>query len=308
MESDSHALKTGLFVVLASVLLTGAVLLFGDRQPPSVPYLVETRQSIEGLDVRSRVYYKGVEVGTVREIGFVPGNYDRVRILIDVLADVPLGENTYAQLKLRGITVEYDLTLYNDGSLGNRLASSEERPALIPLRLQVVERLTDAVESALGEFEALARNLKTLSGEENRARIESILANAEIAVTRFIALEDQLESSLADLPASLERLPPALESFTAAMDQIGGAADSVTTQTAGLDELITTMTGATRSLDRLLLAMQGGTLAEVEETLETLRLTLDQLADLAQTIQRDPQSLLLGSPKPSYGPGEEDGP
>lgn len=305
MESDAHALKTGLFLLVAGLLLAGTLVAFGDRRPPSRAYLIDTTESVAGLAVESRVYYKGVEVGRVTEIGFPGDDYNRVRLRIAVDERIPLGVNTYAQLQLRGITGEYDLTLDNDGPLGARLTPGDDGGLPeIPMRTQYIVRIGEAIEAAVGELEGLAASARALTEGENRERLERILDGAAEAMERFVKLEEQFAGAVERLPGTLDRVGPAVDDFAAAMGDVRVAAQQLTQRTTGLDPLITTMTRATRSLDRLLVAMEGSTLADVEVTLESLQQALDQLSELAASLRRDPQSLLLGAPPPRLGPGE----
>ena len=136
MESDAFALRTALFTLLGALLLAVTWVFFKDSRGEYKPYLVVTDHSVSGMAVQSRVYYKGVEVGTVEKIYFDDNDYNRVRILIHIDHAIPVAVNTYAQLALRGITGEYDLRLENDGALGAPLSTGEESPAVIVMRAE----------------------------------------------------------------------------------------------------------------------------------------------------------------------------
>ena len=297
MEPDSFALRTGLFVIVAGLLLAATVALFNRTQIDTRPYRIFTRDSVSGLDAQSRVYYKGVEVGIVERIEFAPDDYDTVRITIAVDRLIPLGENTYAQLVLRGITGEYDLTLNNDGELGTPLDGPDGEPPTIPMRSDYMAQLGQSLNGALDEFRGLAANLRALTADDNRERVAELLESLTTSSDRLAAMTTRIDRTLGDIE-------PAVAAFTRAMDGIDGAARSLQGETSGLDQLITSLDRSMVALTDLLSAAESETLNDLDDTLAALRTALIELTDLADSLQRDPQSLLLGQSLPAPGPGE----
>ena len=297
MEADSFAVRTALFLLGTIALLVASVVLLRGNRVETVPYVIHTRESVSGLEEQSRAYYKGVEVGYVESIGFTENDYNQVRILLQVDETIPLGTNTYAQLSLRGITGEYDLTLDNEGELGEPLVTSDAEPARIPMRTELITRLSEILESMLEELRQVSANLQKMTDEETRAEMRRLIGNAADLSERLISLQEQASGALSGVP-------DAVDSFQTAMNEVRSSADALNQRTANLDDLLETMTTATGSLDQLLLSIEGQTLTEVDETLLSLRSTLRELTQLADLLQREPQSLLLGPAPAELGPGE----
>lgn len=297
MEPDSFALRTGLFILITAALLAATVVLFTRSQMATTQYQVLTEGSVSGLDVQSRVYYKGVEVGTVTDISFQADNYNVVRILIDIDERIPLGENTFAQLSLRGITGEYDLTLDNDGPLGKPISGSAGQPANIPMKAEYIAQLGETLAGALDEMRGLAQNLRQLTENENRDKVSTLLDSLNSAALSLDQLGGRIDQTL-------DEVVPAVNSFSRAMDGIDATARSLANETAGLDHLVSSLDQTMQALHGLLETAESETLSDVDDTLATLQTALVELARLSESLQRDPQSLLLGQAPPKLGPGE----
>jgi phospholipid/cholesterol/gamma-HCH transport system substrate-binding protein len=65
---------------------------------------VVARSGVPGLAVKAPVKLRGVDVGTVEEIGFDPADMRRILVRIDVDKAIPLTRGTYARLGYQGVT------------------------------------------------------------------------------------------------------------------------------------------------------------------------------------------------------------
>ena len=73
MSEKANYFKIGLFVIVASLFLAGAIILFGGGKFLEEKYTVETYfdQSVQGLDVGAALKFQGVQIGNVSYMGFV---------------------------------------------------------------------------------------------------------------------------------------------------------------------------------------------------------------------------------------------
>jgi phospholipid/cholesterol/gamma-HCH transport system substrate-binding protein len=78
MSTKPHYFKVGLFVIVAVVLVVGAVIIFGAGLFGQKKMYFETyfNESITGLSVGSLVEFRGVRIGQVEKIGFVGSEYN----------------------------------------------------------------------------------------------------------------------------------------------------------------------------------------------------------------------------------------
>lgn len=77
MSQKANHFKIGLFVLAGTALMVAAIIVLGAGALKDKGVVVETYmdETVQGLDVGSPVKYRGVQVGNVREIGFVADHY-----------------------------------------------------------------------------------------------------------------------------------------------------------------------------------------------------------------------------------------
>jgi len=78
MSTKPHYFKIGMFVILATLIVVTAVIIFGAGLLARDKIKFETyfKESITGLSVGSLVEFRGVRIGQVDQIGFVGNAYD----------------------------------------------------------------------------------------------------------------------------------------------------------------------------------------------------------------------------------------
>ncbi len=298
MESDAFALRTALFTLLGSILLAGSWVIFKDSRGDYKPYVVVTGHSVSGMAVQSRVYYKGVEVGTVEEIYFGEKDYDRVRILIHIDHAIPIAENTFAQLALRGITGEYDLRLENDGPLGAPVTTSKESPAIIEMHAEYISKLGDTIRQTLADIGEASKQVSGFLSDESQQEMLRMLVNVGDAAERLTALEGKLVPTLDELPSLIIEIEKTLNDYRQ-------LAHTLSTQTDGFNPAMAQFAAASASIERLVDELRSQTLASADSSLAAIDKTSLEFTLLLEDLRQDPQRLLLGAPGPGLGPGEK---
>src|SRR5687767_10992747 len=77
MSAKANYFKLGMFIIVAVVLTIAAVLVLGAGRIFQKRFIIETYldQSVQGIDLGSRVKYRGVPIGNIRRIGFTQNHY-----------------------------------------------------------------------------------------------------------------------------------------------------------------------------------------------------------------------------------------
>ncbi len=98
MTQNTNYFKLGLFVIIASALLTVFLIIFGAGDMFKKELLAETcfNESVQGLNIGSEVKYKGIKIGTVKSITSAAQVYqtksDYVLVIISLEETISLGQ------------------------------------------------------------------------------------------------------------------------------------------------------------------------------------------------------------------------
>ena len=290
MNSRAYALYTGLFVLLLSAGVIIGALYFSGFQQQTKPYVVVSRGNVNGLSPQSKVSFRGIPAGKVAGLRFDPGDSRRILIDIDVDVDAPVTADTYAVIKLQGITGLSQLELDTDGSSTAPLATSAKAPATIPLRPSLIDRLSESGSQVVTQLNTLTASLNEVLNANNREHIAALLAQTDAAGAALVKLESDLDGSARRMPALIGQMQTVLQRIdvlTTNLDQLAKNADRLgaTGQAAGEKINLETLPQLNAALARI-----GAAAVEMRQ--------------LADSLQRNPQQLLEGPQQPSPGPGE----
>jgi len=306
MSSKASPRAVGLFVVGAIVLATFSVMVFGSGKlfRDTVPFVVYFDASVAGLDVGAPVKFRGVPVGTVREIAFrIPGEerrFDDYRIPV-------VFEIDQALIRHRGGRVDLSNEALVDSMIAEGFRAQMALESFVTgkrfIALDVLPETEIFMEAEIGGEYKEIPVVRTAELDVLQAQVQRILAEVEAAPidSMFMALTEAIHSmdrvSTQQLPQTMEALERALEGI----DQFVRRADG---QVDGLAANLDTVSGSlTATLDEMRLTLADlrtqmapespithrlvQTLAELENTARAFRV-------LAEYLEQNPAALVRG--------------
>ena len=328
MSQQVSARAIGLFSIGAVVLLVIGVLIFGSGDWFKAQDRLEMvfTGSIKGLGVGSTVAYRGVRIGEVESIDISlykdDINIRVVGLIVQGQSDTSLfgGETdsrkVFKRLVAEGMRAQLIQESLVTGRLQIQLEFYEERegyaPAsqsgypVVPTVPSEIEMLGETVKAFVHKFKDLpindiANNLASLTGGLN-----TIVNSDEVKVSMANLSQSlvHLNSLLADLDREKEVITGEVIGATRA---VKGMADSFTEAANRTKPLIAGAENSLKMLDKMLV-QSSSTLATYErliqpgselsvtliETLQSFDRTSDQVRQLAETLQRNPESILMG--------------
>lgn len=310
MENRAYTIAVGIFTVFLILATVFAYWWLGGSRLELTNYRVISKLPVTGLSVESSVKFRGVEVGKVTDIAFDPVVQSTILISVTVPESLQLGKETYAELRMQGITGLSYIDLNDEGtSASPRLAPGSN----IPLRPSFVDRLLIQGPLVMSQIEMLIANTQKLTESANR-----LVTNLD---------EQKLNRTLNNLEKASANLTPTLKSASTMFDHVSQLASEKNQQ-----QLLETLQSLQQTSDsaRPLLGELNATAKEFRaiagrvetnssRVLETLDSeTLPQLHLLSQSMSHDlrhfdhvldllednPQSLIFGKPVSQPGPGE----
>lgn len=307
MENRSHALMTGFFTI---ALLVAAVLVglwLNRDRTETHPYEIVTTQTIPGLNPQATVRYRGLEVGRVDDIVFDPKVTGQILIKLSIDEGSPVTTTTFATLGYQGVTGIAFIQLDDERTGSPLLNSNPGQVARIPLRPGLLDQLEKRGLAILEKTEHITERVNDVLSKENTDKLSGAIDNIGKAAEAYAAIPQQLQPTLARLPALEAK-------FDQTMGSVRGAADSIQNTANNYNRLAESLQAPGGPVERAGTAIDslGGVTSDLE--LHTLPHVVE-MADEAKTSLRAvrrtvnglgdrPQSILFGAPTPEPGPGE----
>lgn len=336
MSAKANPVVVGSFVLGALVLLVGALLVFGggrlfEERRTFVSYF---DGSLKGLRVGSNVLFRGVRVGFVRDIRvevdeatgqfLVPVVFEILPESIAVVGPEETGllrpgsrSEGLEALIGRGLRTRLETESFVTGQLVIELDFYPESPAnfvgkmndvpeipSIPSNIQqVLERMREFVAEfqATVDVDALVSGvITTLEGIDGLVRSED-LHGALAALNRLSNLE-ALERIPASVLATLGELDDTLAEVRGLVDAADGRIEPLAARAEdSLDELSSVLREAGALLERLTaeVSPESDLNFQLRRTLEESQAAARSLRQLADFLERHPETLLRGRRGPT---------
>ena len=320
MSAKANYFKLGMFIIVAVALAIGAVLVLGAGKLFQKKFIVETYldQSVQGVEVGSKVKYRGVPIGNIRKISCTRNHYSpnpgRHEQHSYVLLELELTSLPFGGMSERTIDVELPkevrhglrTRITSQGVTGTSYIEIDylepDRYPPLPIDWQPANPYIPSAPSALSKIVNSAEEVFTELQDIEFARIA---ADAE----KFIAKLSNLPFAMLGTNA-LELLVEVRDSNRRVQELLGrpeisSAVTNLSGAVAGLRRLAESpgLTNSIAQLERTLLRVDqvvAGKDDDLSVTLDNLRALTANLRELSENARRFPAQLLFGQPpKPS---------
>jgi len=285
----------GVLIGIVSVVWLGASRYF-QKGSNHATYFDE---SVQGLQVDSIVKYRGVDVGTVKQIGVAPDQR-----LIEVVMKIDVKDfsvnGVVARLSLAGITgivyVDLDRKRPDDQSL----VPTGFVPAypVIPSSPSGIKQIEAGINDILksirqidfrGISDQAIGTAKTIDGFVGGARMNRVMADLSTASAGLASASEKINGFMDDgsIKEVAQGVKEAVAEARAAIAQVRTEIDNMKlTQTAGkVGQFVTGTSARVQS-----------TLTEVQDTAEKLKRVSDSLEILMDRLNADPSALIFSRP------------
>jgi len=313
MARNSEDIKVGVMLILAGVLFFTALVFVGGYnilRKKMVTYTTYVKFA-GGLQPGNFVRFGGLKVGTVRSADIDPRDSTRIRIRLEVESTTPVRVNSRARISSLGFLGEN----YLEVSPGTRdaavLPAGSEIPAQEIVQLadvfnnannitvnanKLVNDLNDRLLVVADNLNQLIGNFNAVVGPENREHINTSLANID---TILADTRPRLSRTLTHIDSASAKLGPVIDNA----NQTIGRVDTLATNLNGVvednrKEIQEVLVDLRRSLldARQLLVDLNDTLAVnrayLDESLENIRVSTQNLKQFTDTIKQRPFSLI----------------
>lgn len=319
MNSRGEQAWVGLFVLAAAALLIATVLsMAGAFSRGSIPHRAYFKFG-GGLDPGAVVRFGGMKAGSVQRLRVDPADSTRIEVDFRVARDIPLKTDSVAKITSLGVLGDNYLEL-TTGTRQAALAASgsvvrsaeavsindlsDMAGELQPMVQQVLQKLSQRLD----ELQVTVARTNDLLNDRNRANISASLRN----VNSMLAEErPKLSRTLDNVQTASARLAPLLDNLKKTMAQANDALAhidaialenrrDVRASVAKLRQTLATASSVMGQLDRTLDYNAGN----IDQTLENIRVTSQQLRELTENLKRRPYTLIRADNPRERKPGE----
>ena len=293
MESKVNYTIVGLFVVI----LTFAAFSFAYWLTKSYgeqvydTYYVHLTESVAGLNVDASVKYRGVDVGTITNIGINPENPEEVRLVLKVNRDTHIKTDTTAAISFYGITGLAFIELKGLDKDAPRLTIAGDSIPVIPARPSTIKRVDQSLSQLAEKTAKTLENINRLFGDKNLKNVEDLLIETRGLVT-------DLRSQLDDIQKLTHKGLVMESKIIAAADKVSEASSSVKLMADNLDK-------NTADISQEMSTGMRNSFSSLKQLLSDLDVLTISLQSTINDIKKSPGDLLFKRTQALPGPGEE---
>jgi paraquat-inducible protein B len=309
MTEKPNFFKLGIFILIASALIVGGLILFGSGAFGKEKVYFETyfSDSVHGLARGSNVLLSGVMIGVVEDINFVRRSYDLptdyagiseydqyIQVICSALEEeLPTPQTQERQQRLaiyvqRGFRMRMASNIITGQAYLQGVFLDPERfPAMevpwkplydyIPSAPSAFSTMRNSVDQILDkleqiEFKTVTDNVNTVLETLNQAILDANIKNLSAKASAFI---EELQQSNKDLQNLIENPDPEKK-----LDNIPILIDNFNQTLSQLDQLVTSET------------------PEIRAILENIRQLSENLNYLSEHLKDNPSELIFSAPPP----------
>jgi phospholipid/cholesterol/gamma-HCH transport system substrate-binding protein len=332
METRASYTLVGAFVLVLMLGMAGFVIWLAkfDSNVRYTDYQILFDGSVTGLALDGPVSYLGIPVGTVRSIEIDPFDVDRVRVVVQVDSKTPVKTDSIASIEMQGITGGAYIQIKGGGDdspdlkpgPGEEMATiKSEKSALqqlfasAPQVLKSANELLERANKLLDEnnreaINATLENVRAFTDElaANRASIGEIIQDGKATFENIKQTTDEIKTLSADFKVSLQEITTNVNATLGQLETtLATVNKAVETSDPKLVSMLESFTQTANTANAILaenrVAIRDFTdtgLYEFGQFIVDARGLVASLTQIAQQLERDPASFLLGGNQSGY--------
>ncbi|MCF8468883.1 MAG: MlaD family protein [Sneathiella sp.] len=296
MELKAKHILVGSFVLISMLSLFAFVAWLAkvefDRE--TAFYEIYFENSVNGLSPAGDVRYRGINVGSAEHINVDPENPERVRVLVEIDAAVPIRKGDRARLELQGITgVSYINIEGAQPGAEILTADRDSQYPIIPSEPSQLEKLALGAPDLVASSKELADRAAELLNAENQRLAAGILADVAQITGSIASRTDKIENII----DSLDRSSADVVESVRLIRQIASETKPLV---QNLEASLSTARGALAGVDNLIGNDGEAAVVEFRHFLAESRQLVAKMTRIADRIENDPSGILFGTPDAEF--------
>lgn len=300
MEPNSHYLRTGLFVIIFTMIfiIFCIWLSVGLSGKTYDTYQVYMRESVSGLSDKAPVKYNGVEVGYVSGIALYEKNPQLVTLTLSIDSEVAVYADTRAVLETQGLTGIAYIEL-KGGHVGTPLltAKKNQKYPVIQAAPSLLFRLDNALDDITHNLNDISDGLRNILNPENTEAIQDMIEN-------FKKMSDDLQRNSGKLDLIIDNTAEASKDLPDVMKSVQNGAESIENIANKLSNASNDASQAMQTMSATMLNINNQVLPQVQTSMSDFQATMSNLKRFSNQLDDNPSILVRGKQPAQPGPGE----
>ena len=297
--------KVGAFVLASLTILTFTLiyLMTTSSHTGSVPYKTYLHYA-GGLEAGAPVLFGGINAGRVTAVRPWTADPTKIEILMNLTPGTPVNEKSVAKLGSVSLMSGPVLLVSTGSNDARRVAPGEAIPSQDVASMdEVIAKVSTVADNAnslmtqvqgelagiSGDARTLLANLNTMTGKPNQKRVNATLEQMSRLVTDA---RPKIDGMLDQVSRVTAKLGPVVDHADGAIQNVSGTVSDIRDPLRkDLAELQTTLQEAKGLLANMQVIVRAND-SRIDETLENLRITTQNLSDLTNSVKQRPWSLI----------------
>lgn len=312
MENKARYTLVGFFVLSFSIAMVLFILWlarYDSQKSSALQYRIYSTTSIAGLNEKSIVEYKGLDIGLVEKIQINPNNHEQIEIILSITHPQIIKTDSYALIQSQGITGNKTIEIDGGGKDSQNLLPNKEGFAIIPIQPSFLEKITNDAGDITTQINLALQKINYLLNEENLQSIENILHNTDKSTKNFDVMVSKVNTLL---DTSLQSTLKNIDSLSKNLDTI--VAKDVHNAVNNFDQLTQNLNDLSKNINTLIkqdikpMINEFHTTAHstqgVDKVLTDLQRTLQKVDNTLDNFNQNGGNIIFQTRDIKYGPGE----
>ncbi|HGK6848937.1 TPA: MlaD family protein [Pseudomonas aeruginosa] len=300
MEPRAHHVFIGLFVLLLAATGVGfALWLSNARSDHDFHYYrVMFDEPVTGLSTGSAVQYSGITIGEVVALSLSQQDPRRAIARVRINADIPVRQDTRAELVITGIAGNAVIELSDGGPKVPLLARREDEEPLIIAPRSALASLVSGDGNSMTTLNGILLRTQELLSKENLALVHRSLVNLEQTTGAVAEQKAEIAALIANLAeaskASTTAVRQANDTLRNANVLLNGDGRQIMANTR---ETTASLERTAKTIDALLQSNKASlnqSMAAAGPTMNELNQALANLKTVLRRLDNNPAQYLLG--------------
>jgi len=291
LENKARYTLVGLFIIVFLLSLITFILWqtkYNFKDTQSYEYRLYTQTSVAGLNKNSFVEYKGLNIGTVKDIRINPKNLQQIEIILKIENPAMIKENSFATIQSQGITGNKNVEIGGGTEDAKNLLPKENSFEILHLEQSFFDNLTESAQDITQNINLTLYQINKLLKDSNIQHIDGLLSSLENNSNNF-------NSTIAKLNAILEtNAPKTLANIDTLTQEWSGLSQDIKKLikndiTTLINKANTTLE-STSNLEDIFLNIEN-TIEKVDETLDNINENGGDIIFKTRDIKYGPQEI-----------------